>query len=254
MMTRVISVVSGKGGTGKTTVTSNLGVSLSQQGEDVLVIDGNFSGANVAQHFGLGFQDVSLNEVLDGQAYITQAVAKHPAGVEVLPASVLDFNADAENLKHTLVDFLGEKDFVLIDAAAGVGEEVEAAIEASDEVLLVSKPELPALTNTLGAKKLAEQLERDVVGLVLNQVRGERSEVEEEDVVDLVGEDIIGEIPDHEHVREGIALREPVTSYKPNSRASKAIEDIAYRMKGQEPPRRGLQERLKMHFNEFNPL
>ncbi|AOV94580.1 hypothetical protein AQV86_01480 [Nanohaloarchaea archaeon SG9] len=253
-MTRVISVISGKGGVGKTTVTSNIGVSLSQQGEDVLIIDGNFSGANVAQHFGLGFNDVSLNHVLEGEAYITQAVAKHPAGVSVLPASILEFNADAENLKHSLVDFLGEKDFVLIDAAAGVGEEVEAAIEASDEVLLVSKPELPALTNTLGAKKLAEQLERDVVGLVLNQVRGEKSEVEEEDVLDLVGEEIIGRVPDHEHVREGIALREPVASYKPNSRASKAIEDVAFRVKGEEVPDRGLQEKIVMHFNEFNPL
>ncbi len=254
LMTRVISVISGKGGVGKTTVTSNIGVSLSQQGEDVLIIDGNFSGANVAQHFGLGFNDVSLNHVLEGEAYITQAVSKHPAGVSVLPASILEFNADAENLKHSLVDFLGEKDFILIDAAAGVGEEVEAAIEASDEVLLVSKPELPALTNTLGAKKLAEQLERDVVGLVLNQVRGEKSEVEDEDVIDLVGEDIIGRVPDHEHVREGIALREPVTSYKPNSRASKAIEDVAFRVKGEEPPERGLQEKLRMHFNEYNPL
>lgn len=253
-MTRVISVVSGKGGVGKTTVTANIGVSLSQQGEDVLIIDGNFSGANMAQHFGLGFQDVSLNQVLEGEAYITQAVAKHPAGVSVLPASILEFNASSENLKHSLVDFLGDKDFILIDAAAGVGDEVEAAIEASDEVLLVSKPELPALTNTLGAKKLAEQLERDVVGLVLNQVREEKSEVEEEDVLDLVEEEIIGRVPDHEHVREGIALREPVASYKPNSRASKAIEDVAYRVKGEKPPERGLQEKLVMHFNEFNPL
>ena len=63
-MTRVISVVSGKGGVGKTTMTSNLGVALSKHGEDVVIIDGNFSGANIAQHFGMGFQDVSLNDVL----------------------------------------------------------------------------------------------------------------------------------------------------------------------------------------------
>ncbi|MFB6190618.1 MAG: AAA family ATPase, partial [Candidatus Nanohaloarchaea archaeon] len=118
-MTRVISVVSGKGGTGKTTMTANIGTALAQQGEDVLLIDGNFSGANMAQHFGLGFQDVSLNDVLEGEAYITQAVSKHPAGVSVLPASVLEFNAQPENLKHSIVEFLGDKDFVFIDAAAG---------------------------------------------------------------------------------------------------------------------------------------
>lgn len=253
-MTRVISVVSGKGGVGKTTMTSNIGVALSKHGEDVVIIDGNFSGANIAQHFGMGFQDVSLNDVLEGDAYITQAVAKHPEGVSVLPASILDFDSDAENLKHSLIDFLGDKDYVLIDAAAGVGDEVEAAVEASDEVLLVSKPELPSLTNALGAKKLAEQMERDVIGLVLNEVREEDHEVEHEDIKDLVGEQIVGKVPDHRHVREAIALRDPVVSYKPDSRASHAIEDVAYRIRGEEPPRRGLGTQLKYKVDEFNLL
>lgn len=253
-MTRVISVVSGKGGVGKTTVTANLGVALSRQGENVLIIDGNFSGANMAQHFGLGFQDVSLNDVLEGEAYITQAVAKHPAGVSVLPASVLEFNASAENLKHSIVEFLGDKDFVFIDAAAGTTEEVEAAIEASDEVMLVSEPELPSLTNCLGAKKLAEQLDREVLGLVLNGVRGEKAEVDLGDVRELVGVEILGTVPDHRHVREGIALREPVVSYKPDSKASLAIKDVAHRIKGDEPPERSLTTRLKTRVRGLSPV
>lgn len=251
-MTRVISVVSGKGGVGKTTMTSNLGVALSKHGEDVVIIDGNFSGANIAQHFGMGFQDVSLNDVLEGDAYITQAVAKHPEGVSVLPASILEFESETENLKHSLIDFLGDKDYVLIDAAAGVGDEVEAAVEASDEILLVSKPELPSLTNTLGAKELADQKDRDVIGLVLNEVRDENHEVEHEDIKELVGEDVIGRVPDHEHVREAIALRNPVVSYKPESRASHAIEDVAYKMRGEEPPERGLGTKIRYKMDEID--
>ena len=253
-MTRVISVVSGKGGVGKTTVTSNIGTALSRQGEDVLIIDGNFSGANLAQHFGLGFSEVTFNDVLNGDAYITQAVSKHPEGVSILPASVLEFNANADQLKHSLVDFLGEKDFVFIDAAAGIGNEVEAAIEASDEVLLVSEPELPALTNCLGAKKLAEQLDREVLGLVVNGVKDEKSEVNLEDVQDLMEADIVGKVPDHRHVRESIALRKPVVSHKPQSKASLAIKDVAHRLKGNEPPERGLTVRLKSSIHEINPF
>ena len=251
-MTRVISVVSGKGGVGKTTMTSNLGVALSKHGEDVVIIDGNFSGANIAQHFGMGFQDVSLNDVLEGDAYITQAVAKHPEGVSVLPASILEFESETENLKHSLIDFLGDKDYVLIDAAAGVGDEVEAAVEASDEVLLVSKPELPSLTNTLGATELADHNDRDVIGLVLNEVSDENHEVEHEDIKELVGEDFIGRVPDHEHVREAIALRNPVVSYKPESRASHAIEDVAYKMRGEEPPERGLGTKIRYKMDEID--
>jgi len=253
-MTRVISVVSGKGGVGKTTMTVNLGTALAQQGHEVLVIDGNFSGANVSQHFGIGFQDVSLNDVLQGEAYITQAVSKHSEGVSVLPANILDFQANAENLKHSLVEFLGDKDFVLIDSGAGIGDEVQASIEASDEVLLIAKPELPALTNCLGAKKIAEQLDREILGLVLNGVRDEKSEVNHEDVKDLIETDILGKVPDHKHVREGIALREPVVSYKPDSRASQHIGDVAYRLKGEEPPERGVGQKIKMKMDKLSPF
>ncbi len=249
-MTRVISVISGKGGVGKTTVTSNLAVALSHQGDEVLVIDGNFSGANVAQHFGIGFQDVSLNHVLDGEAYITQAVTKHPAGVSILPASILEFDANSQNLKHSLIEFLGDKDFVLIDAAAGVGEEVQAAVEASDEVLLVAEPELPSLTNCLGAKKIAEQLDREVIGLVLNNVRDEKSEVRTEDAEELVEAEVIGEIPDHKHIRQSIALKEPVKSLRPDSAISKHIEDTAHRVKGQEPPNRSFSEKMALKIDE----
>lgn len=253
-MTRVISVISGKGGVGKTTLSVNIATSLAQQGKEVLIIDGNFSGANVSQHMGLGFQEISLNDVLQGEAYITQAVTKHSEGVSVLPANILDFQGNAENLKHSLVEFLGDKDYVFIDSAAGINDEVQASIEASDEVLLVAEPELPALTNCLGAKKIAEQLERDVLGLVLNGVRNERSEVSDEDVKDLMETEIIGKIPDHKHVREGIALREPVVSYRPESRVSKKIENVAYRVKGEEPPTRGVGEKLKMKFNDISPF
>lgn len=253
-MTRVVSVVSGKGGVGKTTMTANIGVSLAKQGEDVLIIDGNFSGANVSQHFGTSFQEVTLNDVLRGDAYITQAVARHPEGVEILPASILEFNSDAEKLKHSIVEFLGDKDYVFIDAAAGIGDEVEAAVEASDEVLLVSEPELPSLTNCLGAKKLADELDRDVIGLVLNSVRGENAEVSDDDIMDLLETEIIGKVPDHPHVRESIALREPVVTHKPNSRASFAIDEVAHRVAGREPPERDLSDRVRMMLQDVNPL
>ncbi|MFB6203745.1 MAG: cell division ATPase MinD [Candidatus Nanohaloarchaea archaeon] len=251
-MTRVIAVASGKGGVGKTTMTANLGVELSKQGEDVLIIDGNFSGANVSQHFGIEFQEVTLNDVLDGDAYITEAVSKHHAGVSVVPASVLEFSSDPEKLKHTLVDFLGEKDYVFIDCAAGVGEEVEASIGAADEVLLVSEPEVPALTNCLGAKKLADEMDKEVIGLVLNGVRGETSEVSAEDAEDLVETEVVGKVPDDGHVREAIAMKEPVVSYRSNCRASHAISDVAYRVQGEEPPERGFSHQVKVALEEFS--
>ncbi|EGQ43883.1 MAG: 4Fe-4S iron sulfur cluster binding protein, NifH/frxC family [Candidatus Nanosalina sp. J07AB43] len=108
------------------------------------------------------------------------------------------------------------------------------------------------MTNTLGAKELADQKDRDVIGLVLNEVRDEKHEVEHEDITELVGEDVIGRVPDHEHVREAIALRNPVVSYKPDSRASHAIEDVAYKMRGEEPPERGLGTKIRYKMDEID--
>lgn len=253
-MTRVISVISGKGGVGKTTMTSNLAVALSKQDESVLIIDGNFSGANVAQHFGIDFQEVSLNQVLEGEAFITQAVSKHPAGVSILPASILEFDAAADNLKHSIVEFLGDKDYVLIDAAAGVGDEVQAAVEASDEVILVSEPEIPSLTNCVGAKKIAEQLDREILGLVINGIKDEKSEVELSDAKRLLETEIIGMVDDHPHVREAVALSEPVVSIKPGSKVTKQIEDIAHRVKGEEPPETDTLQKISWKIDDLSPF
>jgi MinD-like ATPase involved in chromosome partitioning or flagellar assembly len=85
-------------------------------------------------------------------------------------------------------------------------------------------------------------------------VRDEKSEVEHEDIKELVNEEIIGEVPDHKHVREGIALRKPVVSYKPDSRAAYAVKDVAHRIKGGEPPKRPLQKRLKMRLQDVSPI
>jgi septum site-determining protein MinD len=243
-VTEIISVLSGKGGAGKTTVTANLGVTLEKQGKDVLIIDGNFTGANIAQHFGLGFQDVSLNQVLDGEKYAPQAVTKHPSGVSILPSSVLEFDADEDNLKHSVIDFLGNKDYVLIDAAAGTGPEAEAAVQASETVLLVAEPELPAVTNCLGAKKLAEKHGKNIAGVVVNGVRDEKTEVEDMDVKEVLEEPIIGKVPDHRHVREGIAVREPVTSHKPMSPATKAFDNLGHRLRGQQPPKESFSTKM----------
>ncbi|MCK5452598.1 MAG: AAA family ATPase, partial [Candidatus Aenigmarchaeota archaeon] len=88
-MTEIISVVSGKGGVGKTTLVSNLAVALTKLGGKVLVIDGNVSGANLGIHLGVpSVYPVSLNDVLHKDAFITQAIYRHASGFNIIPASL----------------------------------------------------------------------------------------------------------------------------------------------------------------------
>ena len=89
-MTRILSVVSGKGGVGKTTLVSNISASLVKAGKNVLVIDGNVTGSNLHIHLGIEATDnmITLNDVLEDKAFITQAIYRHPLGFSIIPASL----------------------------------------------------------------------------------------------------------------------------------------------------------------------
>jgi septum site-determining protein MinD len=63
-MTRVITVLSGKGGVGKTFVTANLGVTLAEMGKDVTILDGNLTTPNLGLHLGIPIFPRTIHDVL----------------------------------------------------------------------------------------------------------------------------------------------------------------------------------------------
>ena len=103
-------------------------------GKRVLLIDGNLSGANLGVHLGMpeGYP-FSLNHVLRGDIPIDYAVCKHHLGLEIIPASISDIEVKPRRLKHMLSKLLGKRDFILIDSAAGIDNEVRASVEAAAE-------------------------------------------------------------------------------------------------------------------------
>ncbi|NOX71158.1 MAG: P-loop NTPase [Candidatus Micrarchaeota archaeon] len=244
-MTRIISVVSGKGGVGKTTLVANLGSHLSSIGKDVAVIDANLSGANLGLHLGLSdFYPFAINHVLKGDVPMSHATYNHYLGFDIIPASLSDIDVNPNRLKHVLKDVVGKKDFVLIDAAAGIDNEVKAAIEASDEVLLVTNPDTPSIADALRAKKLAENLNKTVMGVVLNKVRGERFEITDKVIEDVLELPIIAKIPEHKKVREAIALKIPMTAYAPRSKVSVELKKLSHHLTGEEMPKESLLEKF----------
>jgi len=82
-MTRIIGVVSGKGGVGKTTLVSNLGASLAKEGYNVAIVDANLTGANLGLHYGLISYPISVHDVMKKNASLSDAVYKHPSGVDI---------------------------------------------------------------------------------------------------------------------------------------------------------------------------
>jgi len=85
---RTITVASGKGGTGKTTLTANLGIALAQHGYDVTIVDADITMANLELILGMEGLPVTLQNVLAGEARIEEAIYSGPGGVKVVPAGV----------------------------------------------------------------------------------------------------------------------------------------------------------------------
>ncbi len=236
-MTRLICVSSGKGGVGKTTVTSNLGAALTHFGADTVVLDANLTNPNLGFHIGIPLYPKTLHDVLKGDAHITEAMYIHDSGLRVVPAglSVEDLkDTSPENLSDVLLDAVGEPDFVLIDSAAGLGNESINAIEASDEVMIVTNPNLPAVTDALKTVNIAEEAGTDVTGVVLNMVKGHDSELTTEEVESMIGYEVLMEVPDHEKMQEALAAKKPVVHHAPDHHVSERFKKVAADVHGLE--------------------
>ncbi|OGJ22199.1 hypothetical protein A3K73_06360 [Candidatus Pacearchaeota archaeon RBG_13_36_9] len=234
-MARVYSIVSGKGGTGKTSSAINLAAALNSLGEDVIVVDANISTPNVGIHLGAPIVPVTLNHVLTNRAEVTEAIYKHESGLKILPSSLS--TQDLGRIKHeNLVQVVKQlkrlSKYIILDSAAGLGKETEASILASDEVIIVTQPEMPAVTDALKAVKLCEQLGKPVKGFILTRHRWKKSEMQVENILDMLEIPAVGLIPEDKNMQKALMLKSPIVNSYPKSKASKAYFETARRLLG----------------------
>jgi len=236
-MTRVIATASGKGGVGKTTTTVNLGAALTELGHDVIVVDANLTTPNIGLHLGMHDPEVTLNDVIAGTATITDAIQLHDSGLRVIPASL-----SLSKLKHTkatklwdiLMDLFGSTDFILLDTPAGLETGAKSVLDVGEEVLIVTNPETPALTDALKTVRMAHRSGSYVIGAVLNKYIESEQMVKEEDVVNMLDIPVIAKIPYDDQVRYSIQQKAPIVLRKPNSPAAIAYKQLAADIAGVE--------------------
>jgi len=235
-MTRIISVVSGKGGVGKTTTVSNLGAALVKRGKNVIVLDANVTTPNLSLHLGIPFYPITLHDVLKRKIPIEAAIYEHPSGMKVIPASlsaeaVKDTNI--EKLQRVLINLLGRADIIIVDSAAGLGREALTAMRLADELLIVTNPDLPAVTDALKTIKIAEENNTKILGVVLNRFRGKKHEMPVSEIRSMLNYPILTIVPEDSSVPKSIKNRSPVVHHKPNARSSIAFKKLAARISGE---------------------
>jgi len=236
-MAKVYAIVSGKGGVGKTSAAINLGTSLTKLGEDVIVVDGNLTTPNIGIHLGAPIVPVTLNHVLNNEAKLEDAIYEHESGTKIIPASLSLKETEKINYKK-LVDLIKRlkriTEHVIIDSAAGLGEEAKHAIKAADEIIIITNPEISAVTDALKTIKLAEEMNKPIKGVIISRYEGKRIEMSIPNIKDMLETQILGIIPEDEAVKESQVLKNPVVITHPRSRAAENYINASKRILGHE--------------------
>ena len=243
MATKVYAIISGKGGVGKTTTTINLGTSLNKLGEDVIIIDANLTTPNIGIHLGAPIVPVTINHVLNNQAKIEDAIYEHESGTKIMPASLS--LKETEKIKYNKLTDVIKKlkkitNHILIDSAAGLGEEAKSAMNACDEIIIVTNPEMSAVTDALKTIKLAEEMNKPIKGIIVTRYAGKRTEMSLPNLKDMLEKPILGIIPESEEVKESQVMKNAVIHTHPKAHVTKTYLTTSKRLLGEnikiEPP------------------
>jgi len=234
---RSISISSGKGGTGKTTLTANLGIALGNLGRDVTILDGDLAMANLAIIMGMHKCEVNFFDVLAGKADISDVVYKN-YGIKVVPTGfrfedIHDVLAGLkkEKVEKSIGELLRQTEFLLIDAPAGIADSTIISIAAAREMISVTNPTYASLVDVYKTIRLANMLGAWTRGLVVNRV-GKAADLSLDDIEHFMSKalgamPILADIPEDPKVLEAEREGVPVVVYEPECPASVAINELA---------------------------
>lgn len=241
-MGKLIAVVSGKGGTGKTTFTASVGLALAAMGRHILCMDCDITLRNL--DLALGLSDSALmdfSDVLSGSCSLADAVTMHPRyqKLDFLPAPLTfrEPSYSAAQLLRLAASIRENYDFCLIDAPAGLGTGFRMATDMADSVIVVTTTDVSALRD---AQHTVMELDRFPVGrvhLVVNRVQKKllRSlHTTIDDAIDTAGLPLLGVVPEDIDVPASLNRGTPVREY--SYYAARAFENIAKRINGIRTP------------------
>lgn len=180
IQTRTISLASGKGGVGKTTMTVNLAFTLAEMGKKVLILDGDIGLANVDIFLGIRPQK-TLEDFFEGRESLQDIVFKVHKNIHVIPsASGLTNlqNIDVYKRKMLMdeVSMLENTyDYMLVDTASGIDENVQYLNSSVQDVLVVITPEPASMADAYALMKLLNQNKKiSRFSMIANKVLSDR--------------------------------------------------------------------------------
>ena len=241
-MGKIIAVVSGKGGTGKTSFTANTGLALASLGQRVLCMDCDITLRNL--DLALGLSDRALmdfSDVIAGRCTLEDAVVQHPKYPKLhlltAPLSARPVPIAPEQMKALLDRIRQTYDYCLIDAPAGLGMGFHLSSDYADRAVVVTNTDASSLRDAQRTAMELSSFPANAVHLVVGRVSRKTLRTLHttiDDAIDTAGLPLLGVVPEDEDVpyclNRGLVLRER------NYYAARAYENIAKRIMGRKTP------------------
>lgn len=238
-MGQVIAVVSGKGGTGKTSFTANVGMALAQMGHPTLCLDCDVGLRNL--DIALAMTDravMDFTDVMYGRCSLDEAAVRHPEQKNLYlltaPSRTGAEEISQEDFRELFPDIRKRFDYCLVDAPAGLGRGFQLALAGAGRAVVVTTTETSSLRDAQRTVMELNGLGRGQVHLVVNRCRKKllRSLHQTiDDAIDTAGLPLLGVIPEDETMPLYAGRGVPLLS-SGNNYAAKAYRNIARRIDG----------------------
>jgi len=268
--TRFIAVTSGKGGVGKSTISSNLAYTLAQKGLNVGIFDADIGLANLDIMFNVTIKKNILH-VLKGEASVSDILIPITRNLILIPGEsgdeILKYS-DAALFERFMQEaqVLDKLDVMIIDTGAGIGEHIQMFLKAADDVMVVTVPDPAAITDAYATIKTIATI-RDDINVIMNQVKSAKeaeaifnkiNQVAHKNIGSKLKLKLIGKINSDPKVANAVKQRTLFTVTASMSQPAKDIEMIADKIMGNleqnvlvssdESGLSGLFKRLMKHF------
>lgn len=174
---RFITITSGKGGVGKSTISANIAFALSQYGYKVALFDADIGLANLDIILNVQPQK-SILDVLRGEVVFEDILIKINNNLVLIPGEsgeeILNFK-DQELIDNFLqgIDNIKDLDFLIIDTGAGIGENVRSFIDASTDTIVITVPDPSAIMDAYAMIKYSSRI-KDHIYMILNEVKNQK--------------------------------------------------------------------------------
>jgi len=229
-MTKFIALVSGKGGTGKTTATLNVAQALTNFGHKVLVLDANLNTPNLSLQLGFMNPEGTVNKFLRGQKNLKEITYLHESGLSIIPASpsYAEFmKTNTQDISEIFEHLDNTAELVLVDAPSGLGQEINEVLKNCDEAVLVVNPNLSSVMDALKTIQLANHHNTTIAGVLLNMSNKGRQELKPEEIEQALSYPIIANVRYDKKFRKALHRQAPLTYLYPRSRSARQFSQLA---------------------------